>query len=90
MKLFYYYLIIINLFTFFFYGVDKFKAQKNKWRIPESRLLFFAAAGGSVGAYIGMHVWHHKTKHAIFRIGIPVIFLVQLLILFLLSILRNL
>ena len=79
-----YYLIIINVFTFFLYGFDKYKARKGAWRIPESRLLFFAAIGGSAGALIGMFVWHHKTKHAKFYIGVPVIFVLELLYMILL------
>ena len=81
--LIWYYLIIINMFTFFLYGFDKYKARKGAWRIPESRLLFFAAIGGSAGALIGMFVWHHKTKHVKFYIGVPLIMGIQILLILL-------
>ena len=71
------YLAIITVVTFFAYGIDKWKAQHNRWRIPESVLLGLAAVGGSVGAWLGMKVWHHKTQHKKFKYGVPVIFVVQ-------------
>ena len=52
-----YYLIAINAITFIIYGIDKWKARKNKWRIPESTLLLLAVFGGSIGAFLGMRVW---------------------------------
>lgn len=72
-----YYFILVNLFTFFLYGYDKYKAKKGLWRIPESRLIFFAAIGGSVGALIGMYVWHHKTRHAKLYLGVPLLLGIQ-------------
>lgn len=72
------YLVIINLMTFIAYGMDKRKAKKGKWRIPEKTLLLFAAIGGSVGALLGMHLFHHKTKHAKFTVGVPVILALQI------------
>jgi uncharacterized membrane protein YsdA (DUF1294 family) len=87
MKLFILYLVLINVVTFLLYGIDKDRARKDQWRIPESRLILFAALGGSIGAFLGMHVWHHKTNHAKFTIGVPVIFLLQCLLLFSLFIL---
>ena len=81
--LIWYYLIIINVFTFFLYGFDKYKARKGAWRIPESRLLFFAAIGGSAGALIGMFVWHHKTKHAKFYLDVPILLVIQVVIFYL-------
>lgn len=74
------YLIAINLFTFIVYGIDKWKAKKNLWRIPEKTLLLLAAVGGSIGAWFAMFVWRHKTKHAKFRVGIPVIIFIQLVV----------
>lgn len=74
----FYYLIIINLVTFVVYGMDKRKAIKNKWRIPEKTLLGLAAAGGSVGALAGMYGFRHKTKHMKFVIGVPVILAIQI------------
>jgi len=76
-----FYLVIINVLTFLFYGIDKWKAKRSRWRIPESVLLGMAAIGGSVGAWLGMRVWHHKTQHKKFRYGVPVILLVQIVLL---------
>lgn len=81
-----FYLVIINAVTFFMYGIDKLKAKKSMWRIPETTLLFMAMLGGSIGAWLGMKVWHHKTLHKKFRYGVPVIILAQLaLVVFLTS-----
>lgn len=71
------FLITINVITFIVYGMDKRKAQKRKWRIPESTLLLLAMAGGSIGAWLGIKIWHHKTLHKKFRYGIPLIILAQ-------------
>ena len=57
------YFAVINVVTFFMYGVDKWKAKKSKWRIREAALLGLAVLGGSIGAWLGMKVWHHKTQH---------------------------
>ena len=78
MRVLIYYLLGINLLTFFVYGIDKWKAKRDKWRIPEITLLMLAALGGSVGALLGMSVFHHKTKHKKFLIGVPLILLAQL------------
>lgn len=75
----YYLLAIINLITFIVYGVDKYKAKKAKWRISEATLLLMAAIGGSIGAWLGMKVWHHKTLHKKFKYGIPAILLLQII-----------
>ena len=72
------YLLIINVVTFFMYGIDKWKAKKSKWRIREAALLGLAVLGGSIGAWSGMKVWHHKTLHKKFRFGVPAIIIVQL------------
>lgn len=74
------YIAAITLVTFFVYGIDKHKARKDKWRIPESALLWLAALGGSVGALLGMKVWHHKTLHKKFRFGVPAILIFQIAI----------
>ena len=71
------YLIGINILTFLIFGADKWKAKRDKWRIPEDTLIWLAIAGGSVGALLGMYLFRHKTKHRKFQIGIPVILLVQ-------------
>lgn len=73
-----YYLLAVNVVTFLVYGVDKLKAKKGKWRIPESTLLLMAAVGGSVGAWLGMSLWRHKTQHKKFKFGVPAIFVVQI------------
>lgn len=75
-----YYLVIINLITFIAYGVDKLKAKKGYWRIPESTLLLLAFAGGSVGAWLGMQTFHHKTMHKKFKLGVPLIFIAQVIV----------
>ena len=74
------YLIAINVITFLVYGIDKWKAKRSKWRIPETTLLGLAVIGGSIGAWLGMKVWHHKTMHKKFKFGLPVIIIIQLLI----------
>lgn len=68
-----YYIIGVNVITFMVYGIDKLKARKGKWRIYEYTLLLLAVAGGSLGAWCGMKVWHHKTMHKKFKYGIPMI-----------------
>ena len=72
------YLAVTNVVTFFMYGIDKWKAKKSKWRIRETALLGLAVLGGSVGAWLGMKVWHHKTLHKKFRYGVPAIIIIQL------------
>ena len=72
------YLAVINVVTFFMYGVDKWKAKRSKWRIPEATLLLLAVLGGSIGAWLGMKTWHHKTLHKKFRYGVPIIIIVQI------------
>ena len=74
------YLIAINVITFLVYGIDKWKARHQRWRIPEATLLGLAVLGGSIGAWLGMKVWHHKTMHKKFKFGLPVIIIIQLLI----------
>ena len=71
------YLLAVNIVTFLLYGIDKFKAKKGKWRISEATLLTMAAIGGSIGAWAGMRLWHHKTMHKKFKYGIPVIIILQ-------------
>ena len=71
------YLAAINVVTFFVYGIDKWKAKHSKWRINETQLLALAVLGGSVGAWFGMKVFHHKTLHKKFRYGVPLILIAQ-------------
>ncbi len=75
------YLIIINLIAFALYGTDKSKAKRGKWRISEKTLIGIALIGGSVGAFLGMHAFRHKTRHWYFRYGLPAIFLAQVVLL---------
>ena len=70
-------IIGVNVITFGVYGIDKLKAKKGKWRVPETTLLLLAIIGGSVGAWCGVKVWHHKTMHLKFKYGIPLIMAVQ-------------
>lgn len=74
------YLLIINALGFALMLVDKYKARKNLWRIPESTLMLIAALGGSVGSLLGMYTVRHKTKHRKFTLGIPAILLAQLVL----------
>ena len=73
-----YYLLAINAVAFIMYGIDKYKAKKDKWRISEATLLLLAVLGGSIGAWMGMKVWHHKTMHKKFKYAIPAILLIQI------------
>ena len=78
MNIILYYLLAVNIATFFLYGIDKYKAKKNQWRISEATLLTMAAIGGSIGAWAGMRLWHHKTMHKKFKYGIPLIIIMQI------------
>ena len=71
------YLVCINIVTFTLYGIDKRRAIKQRWRIPERTLLLLPLIGGSVGGLLGMAVFRHKTRHWYFRIGLPVMFFAQ-------------
>jgi uncharacterized membrane protein YsdA (DUF1294 family) len=77
-----YYLILINLIAFLAFGVDKYKAIHHKWRIPEAHLFLLAFLGGSLGALLGMLIFHHKTRKPAFQIGIPALLIVTLIILY--------
>ncbi len=79
---FYIYIIIINIAAFVISGFDKNAARKNMWRVPEMTLFLISAAGGSIGMYVSMRVFRHKTKHLRFMIGIPLIFILQLVLLY--------
>ena len=74
------YLLIINMITFIIYGIDKYKSIKHKYRISENTLIILAILGGSLGAFLGMMTFHHKTKKKKFII-IPIILLIWVYIL---------
>ena len=74
------YLTAINVITFIMFGADKARAAKGRWRISESALILAALLGGSTGALAGMRIFHHKTKHRKFTIGIPVILALQIIL----------
>ncbi len=76
----YMYILVINVVAFVLFGVDKRKAKKGQWRISENTLLLAAATGGSIGAFIGMKVFRHKTKKIKFFIGIPLLFIAQVIL----------
>ena len=76
-----YYLLIINIITFIIYGIDKYKSIKHKYRISEATLIILAIIGGTIGAFFGMIVFHHKTKKKKFTILIPIIMLLWVYIL---------
>ena len=78
-----YYLIVINIVTFLVYGIDKWKAKQGSWRTSEASLLLLAVIGGSIGALLGMKIWHHKTMHKKFKYGLPLILLVQIVLIYL-------
>lgn len=71
------YLLAANALTFIVYGIDKLKAKRQQWRIPESTLILLAALGGSVGAFLGMQIFRHKTKHPKFNICIPMFIIIH-------------
>ncbi len=74
------YLAAINVITFIIFGADKARAAKGRWRISEAALILAALLGGSIGALAGMRIFHHKTKHRKFTIGIPVILALQIIL----------
>lgn len=81
-------LLVINVITFFTYGIDKWKAKHGKWRISEATLLLLALLGGSIGAWLGMKEWHHKTMHLKFKYGVPAIFFIEIAVALYLAFLR--
>ncbi len=73
------YLILINIAGLAVMGIDKRRAIRGAWRVPEKTFFILAAAGGSVGTFAGMYLFHHKTKHWYFVVFIPVIMAVQIM-----------
>lgn len=78
MKYFLLYLLLINAAAFLLMLIDKQKARKNRWRIPERTLIGSALLGGSVGALLGMYTFRHKTRHLKFTLGVPAILFAQI------------
>ena len=79
LKIFVIYYVAINIVGFLAMGIDKFKAKKQMWRIPENTLLLISFLGGSIGAFAGMKLFHHKTLHPQFKYGIPAFFVINLI-----------
>ncbi|MGI6243532.1 MAG: DUF1294 domain-containing protein [Prevotella sp.] len=73
-----YYLTVINIITLMAYIIDKCKANRHAWRIPEATLLGLAIIGGSVGALIGIFIIRHKSQHIKFKFGVPIILVLQI------------
>ena len=82
-NLFIFYLLIINILGFIFMYIDKEKAKKHKWRISENTLIILSLLGGSIGSFIGMNKFRHKTKHIKFKYGIPLIIIFQIIFIYL-------
>lgn len=73
------YLLAINIIGFAMMGIDKSRARKRAWRIPEAHLFIVAIVGGSIGSIIGMQIFRHKTRHWYFTIGMPAILVIQVI-----------
>lgn len=71
------YLLVMNILGLCVMGLDKYKAKKNLWRIPEKTLFAVSILGGSLGTWAGMYLFHHKTRHRNFVIGMPLIVVIQ-------------
>ena len=72
------YLLVMNAVGFAVMGMDKYKAIKGRWRVPEKTLFLLSILGGSVGTWAGMYAFRHKTKHWYFVIGMPAILFIQI------------
>lgn len=71
------YYLIMNILAFVIYGVDKKRAVKRQWRIPEAVLLSLAFFGGALGAFVAMRFFRHKTRHGLFCLGVPIMLLIH-------------
>ncbi len=76
--IFFVYLLLVNTVTFYMMGIDKKRAQNREYRIPERTLFMWSIAGGSVGSIMGMYFFRHKTRHVSFRVGLPLILVIQI------------
>lgn len=79
-KYFEVYLLLINMYTFYLVYLDKQRAKRRKWRIPEKNFFILSILGGSYGTLISMNIFRHKTKHWYFKYGIPLIVFMQIVI----------
>lgn len=74
------YILVVNVITFMLFAIDKWKAKRNRWRIPEKMLLGFSFFGGAIGGLIGMRLCHHKTQKKRFSLGIPMMIVLHFLV----------
>lgn len=81
MEILYIYLIAVNAAAFAIMGIDKYKAQRNKWRIRESSIFVMGFIGGALGVLLAMYVFRHKTKHLKFKLGIPAVLVLNIIVL---------
>lgn len=81
--------IIMNIFSFFLFAIDKHKARRNRFRISERFLLLVTFLGGGLGAFLAMHSIHHKTKKWIFKVGVPFLCLINVVLYYLVWIWMN-
>lgn len=79
------YIILVNLTAFCLMGIDKRKAVKGAFRIPEATLFIIALIGGSIGSIMGMYTFRHKTRHFIFVYGMPAILILQIILIIFLA-----
>ena len=78
------YLLLMNIIGLLIMGIDKSRARRNKWRIPEKVLFGVSLLGGSIGTWAGMYIFHHKTRRWYFVVGMPAILVVQIVLAYLL------
>ncbi|WP_245830904.1 DUF1294 domain-containing protein [Sediminibacillus massiliensis] len=76
------YMLVMSLISFLVMGSDKRRSKKRKWRIPEKNIWLISILGGAAGSYLGMYFFRHKTRHTSFRIGIPLLLIIQIVVLF--------
>ncbi|MDO4499783.1 MAG: DUF1294 domain-containing protein [Erysipelotrichaceae bacterium] len=81
----FYYLLFINIFAFLMFGLDKYRAIKKLWRTSEKTLFLLAMLGGAYGSLLGMYIFHHKTKKAIFNYGLPILCIIEMFVLAIIS-----
>lgn len=75
------YVSVVSIITFMTFGIDKYKARYHHWRISERMLILLVVFGGSTGALLAMLIFHHKTKKPLFKYGVPIILLIQIILL---------